>query len=660
MQSNRLEINTKENTEDKIDISKDLVAAYSLDSWAEGFSLMTAGYRNQLDPDDAASPNVPINLVTIAILGEAKARVFKRKAIEGQILHVHIGGETRPHTQEFIQMLARVYAAHGFVVHLRSEINTTPIWYSSFGVFYEEFQSGDNLTASHSQYFKGGWKPMDSLGKQLVEEEDAIIKEVQRIVENGTTIQLAPWSSENILHDFDIDEAYVRYQNTVVDPKSIQEIKKAGEKGFRCDICTVGGSMKLTTERLFKRFGISVGDNGIIKYFFGEEDSQFHKIGQIDGDNFGVDPTKSQIYTNIGAQEKLLNNEANIVFLWDPDGDRFNMVTTAPAANIENYRQLGLEVEQGEDKSCIVYFTPNQIYLLLVAFRIDALKEADLFNKYDWFIASSVTTSRALDELAGLEGIPTVHVKVGFKWWGTFAEWLENREDVNEPYMTALGETTKLGEDPRLIIMCEESGGAVFGGSELLFNKTGFQGLVGMREKDGFQLGFLALSLAAWLYNKDNSFADYYRELIENKNIQNKYFYRDDKTLYDESLSGTKLQQAKKDGEDRRDKVMVFFHGLAKKYPAQMSLDQIQDDLNNRLAAGDVALPPLKNIRWIEDENKKDAEQFNMLEGAFLQFDNFWFVIRASGTDAVLRYYINGLDEEEVKACQKSLMNLQI
>jgi len=660
MPSYRLEINTKANNWEKIELTDDLVSAYDLESWAGRFSLMTAGYRDQLDPEDAANPGVPLNQVTIAILGEAKARVFRRKERKVQNLHVHIGGETRPHTQDFIRILARVYAAHGFVVHLRSEIKTTPIWYSSFGVFYEELQSGDNLTASHSQFFKGGWKPMDFLGKQLVEEEDDIVAEVQHIVASRATIQLAPWLDDNIRHDFDIDEAYVRYQNSVVDPQSVKEIKDAGENGFRCAICTVGGSMKLTTERLFKRFDITVGDNGIIQYFFDEEDSQFHKIGQIDGDNFGVDPTKPQIYTNIGAQDKLLNGEASIVFIWDPDGDRFNMVTRAPAAKMEIYSKMGLEVEPGDDNSCIVYFTPNQIYLLLVAFRIKALRKAGDFHAYDWFIASSVTTSRALDELAELEGVSTVHVKVGFKWWGTFAKWLENRKDENEPYTSALGETVNLGKNPRLIIMCEESGGAVFGGSELLLNKTGSMGLVGMREKDGFQLGLLALSLGAWLHNENRFFADYYNEILATYKIKNKYFFRADKALYNESLSGAKLQAAKKKGEANRDGVMEFFHGLAKKCPTQMSLDQIQGELNNKLAKGDIALPQLKHIRWIEDDNRLEEETFNRLAGAFLQFDNFWFVIRASGTDAVLRYYISGLDREEIETCQQSLMNLQI
>jgi phosphomannomutase len=336
------------------------------------------------------------------------------------------------------------------------------------------------------------------------------------------------------------------------------------------------------------------------------------------------------------------------------------MVTTAPAVHLKSYQQLGLEALPGDDNKCIVYFTPNQIYLLLVAFRIKALKEADLFNKYDWFIASSVTSTRALDEIAKIEGLPSVHVKVGFKWWGTFAEWLENRGDAKEPYRTPLGESVNLGQNPRLIIMCEESGGAVFGGSKLLYNKTKSKGLVGMREKDGFQLGILTLSLAARLYNQNSSFADYYCELLENYHIKNKYFFRIDKTLYNESLTAAKLQAAKKAGEADRDRVMEFFHSLAKKYPERMSLDQIEDQLNDKLAVGDVALPPLRHIRWIEDDNKQEDDTFNRLAGAFLQFDNFWFVIRASGTDAVLRYYISGLDRKEIKACQKSLMNLKI
>jgi phosphomannomutase len=653
MKSKQITVHDLDGSEKAIKLTEEVVASYSLEKWAQNFTLMTAGYRDQLDPDDAGNPGVAINLVTVAILGEAKARVFKRKKAGIGGLHVHIGGETRPHTQEFIRLLARVYAAHGFKVHLRAKIPTTPIWYSSFGVFYEGFQSGDNLTASHSQYFKGGWKPMDSLGKQLVEEEKEIIQEVQHIISSRATIKLTSLSDENIFHDFDVDDAYVNYQKSVIDRQSILEIQKAHERGFCCAICTVGGSMKLTSERLFQRLDISVGKNNIVQYFFEEEDSEYHKIGQINGKNHGVDPTKREIYRNIGAQDKLLQNKASVVFIWDPDGDRFNMVTTAPAENSRKYEDLGLEVEKrkGEER-CIVYFTPNQIFFMLTAFQIAALKKTGAFDSYDWFIASSVTTSRALDELAELEKIPIVHVRVGFKHWGTFAEWLEDRKDENESYITALGEEIKLGKKPRLILMCEESGGAIFGGKEFLKNRSASRELIAMREKDAFQFGLLTLSLGAFLYNSDQSFADYYCNLIQKHNIRNKYFSRCDKTLYDESLLGVERQQAKKAGEARRDKIMQYFHELAEKYTAGMLLKEISDEIHSRLEDRSQPFPELKHICLIG--------KGTLLEGTFLQFESFWFVIRASGTDAVLRYYINGEDKEEIEACQEALINIKL
>src|SRR5215472_12088684 len=122
MQPSRLSIDASADKWDEIALTDDLVHSYSLEDWAANFSLMTAGYRDQLDPDDATNPEVAFNLVTIAILGEAKARVFERKLSKGETGCVHVGGETRPHTQEFISLLSRIYAAHDMVVHLRARV----------------------------------------------------------------------------------------------------------------------------------------------------------------------------------------------------------------------------------------------------------------------------------------------------------------------------------------------------------------------------------------------------------------------------------------------------------------------------------------------------------------------------------------------------------
>ncbi len=640
----------------RLKLTDDIIRQYSLERWAAKFNLMTAGYRDQLDPGDHASPDVAFNAVTVAILGEAKARVFKRLAKPGETLHVHVGGETRPHTQTFIKILARVYAAHQFVVHLRAKLKTTPIWYSSFGVFYKDYQSGDNLTASHSQFFKGGWKPIDSLGKQLVEEEDAIIREVQSIVNANASIQLASWDNNPlILSDFDVTRAYVEYQKSVVPQTVIDGIIEAGKNGFRCTACTVGGSMRLTTEQIFQQMNISTGEGGLIQYYYDEEDSEYHKIGQIKGENYGVDPTKKQIYRNVGAQEKLLNNSADIVFIWDPDGDRFNMVTTANSDKAEFYRDQGLEVETFPDSDrCIVYFTPNQIFLILSSSRIENLLQTGQINEYDWFMASSVTTSRSLDELAKAHNIPIVHVKVGFKYWGNFARWLENRSD-KENYVPAgkmaLNEKVSIGTNPRLILMCEESGGAVFGGTSLVCNSTGTKSLVGMREKDGFQFGFLSLSLAAELYLKKQSFADYYCQLIDKYSIKNRYFHRHDERLYDERLTGNAREDAIASAEVRKQAIMDFFKTLAKDYEKGAPAETIRKTLNRHIQGTDATLPVPKRLCLIGE---------SVLEGTYIEFELCWVVVRASGTDALLRYYFEGADRETIEHYQQLIVGMNI
>jgi len=654
MISEKLEIKPYEKEWQEIKLSEEIVAAYSLENWAENFSLMTAGYRDQLNPSVANDPDVAFNSLTIAILGEAKARVFKRKLAHGEQAHVHIGGETRPHTQDFIAILSRVYAANDIYVHLRAQTRTTPIWYSSFGTFYKQYQSGDNLTASHSPFFKGGWKPMDSAGKQLLAEEEEIISEVKNIVSSREKINLAPWGlKEKIIYDFDIDEAYVKYQQSVIIDKSKDDIKQATEKGFRCAICTVGGSMKATTERLFPMLGISTGQDGVIQYLFGEEDSQYHHLGEKDGKHFGPDPSKQEVYKSIGAQKILLNGKADIVFLWDPDGDRFNIVTITRAEQAEQAKAFGLDVEPypGSDKS-IVYFSPNQIFFMLTAYRINVLKEAGLLDAYDWFITPSISSSRSLGELAAQKSIPVAQVRVGFKYVGTFSEWLENRTDPNEPFINAIGDKIYIGKKPRALIMCEESGGAVFGGTEFLMNESGSKGLIALREKDGFQLGLMTLSLATHLYNSKRSFADYYCSLIQENNIQNRFFNRRDIRLYDESLTGAEREKAKSDGEEKRDRVMDFFRELAKRASAGKSLDEIHNEINSRLADGDKAIPIPKRVC--------NVGKGKLLEGTLMEFDDFWFLIRASGTDALLRYYIEGRDKAEIKAYQKALINLRI
>ncbi|MEJ2726540.1 MAG: hypothetical protein P8175_18265, partial [Deltaproteobacteria bacterium] len=82
-------------TEEKEEIvlSSQHMEEEGLTEWAAAFKLGTAGYRDQLDPDDIDNPTVAFNRTKVAVIAEAKARVYDRlcRDKEGKIER-HVGG----------------------------------------------------------------------------------------------------------------------------------------------------------------------------------------------------------------------------------------------------------------------------------------------------------------------------------------------------------------------------------------------------------------------------------------------------------------------------------------------------------------------------------------------------------------------------------------
>ncbi len=644
-------INFFTDQEQTLEITEDVVKEYSLEEWSKHFSLMTAGYRDRLDPENLLNPDASFNGITLSICLEAKARVFEKKSNKNDTCHVHIGGEVRPHTQSFIKIAAMIFAAHKFTVHLRNSPNTAPVWYSSFGIAYEECLTGDNFTASHSPFYKGGWKPTDSQGKQLIADEEEIIQEIQSIIKNHETINFSPWKSNKLIkHDFNIDKPYLNYQRYVFDEQLISDIIIAGEKGFKCSICPVGGSMKKTTERLFKELGLSTGEDGVIQYFYGEESSDYHGIGQIDNKNFGVDPGKKEIYTNIGVQDKLLNGDANFVVLWDPDGDRIKVASTIHLSEKSTAEHYGIEVDEKiRDEKCVIYFTPNQLFLMISAFRIDLLRKTGILSKYDWFIGASFPTTKSLEELANHENIPFVQTNVGFKYMGDLCQDIENRLGKQAiDYKTATGDNVKLGDNPRALILCEESGGAILGATELFKSKTGVNKMLALREKDGMQIGLMMIALAAHLFNRKISFITYYRDLVKQKNIEWLHYIRHDEPLYDESKIGEELKKLKEEGIEKRDTIMLFFKELIQKHQqGELSLKDIRNTINSKRSDTKYEIPEITKVSWL-------------IENALFETASMRFLVRPSGTDSVLRYYLDGKDRTEIEQVLEVLKSLTI
>ncbi len=628
-----------------------LCAEAGLEAWAAQFKLGTAGYRDLLDPADFFNLGVPFNALTAAVFLEARARLAAQRGLKS----LHVGGEVRPHTQELIDLAARIYAAHGITVHLRpAGTRTTPIWLSSFGVFFDELDGGENFTASHSQSYKGGWKPMDGDGGQLIEMAPLIEQGVRALVAGalagGAEIRLAAAGDALVRRDFDPVDAYVDVLRQVVPAALLEAIAPAAARGFRAGFCTEGGSMGPTARRVFGALGIDCGSAGTVFFTHEDEHSDYHGIGQLDGQNHGVDPGKWQVYKHVGAQELLRARTCDVFFIWDPDGDRFNMVTVAPAALAAAAAGAGLEVDPLDADRCLVFFKPNQIYFMLTALKLEGLAAAGALARHDWITATTFPTSRSIGEIAEVSGrrgganLPTYQVPVGFKYFAELVGSLEQQVAAGTANATATdvtGRVTAFGPRPRLLIMAEESGGAAMGFAEPVASRHGRRRSLAPKEKDAMQIGVLALCLGARLHVEGGSFAGYYLAALDRYDTTYRFYERRDLTLFDESLKGPARDAAKAAGNARKDATVAFFTSLEGLAPGEVAAR-----LQGGLPAG-VALPPVERA-------------FRAGDGTMIEFAGLWFELRASGTDAVLRYYMEGRDAATVGALNEAFTRLAL
>jgi phosphomannomutase len=525
---------------------------------------------------------------------------------------------------------------------------------SSFGVFFDELDGGENFTASHSQSYKGGWKPMDSGGGQLLEMAPLIADRVRvlasRAAREGLQIELAAADDPAIVRDFDPVAPYAAVLRQVVPADLIDEVASLGADGFRAAFCTEGGSMAPAARRVFAELGIGMDDSGPVFFTHEQESSDYHGIGVVDGVNHGVDPGKWQVYKNVGAQDLLRERRCDVFFIWDPDGDRFNMVTTAPADLADAAAAAGLEVDPLDDARCLVYFKPNQIYFMLTAAKLAALDGAGELDQAQWLVASTWPTSRSIGEVAesfnarGGAHLSTFRVPVGFKHFAALVGSLEDQIAEGADTCTAAdvtGDETDFGPRPRVLIMAEESGGAAMGTREPITSRGGARTSLAPKEKDAMQIGVMALCLAARLHRQERAWAEYYLGLLQEYQVRWRFYERRDVTLFDEALKGAARDEARAAGNRRKEATVAFFASLEGCDP-----DAVAAELAARLPAG-VELPPVVRC-------------FHAGDGTLLELRDQWFELRASGTDAVLRYYMEGEDAARVAALNEAFTRLRI
>ena len=631
-------------------------------NYAKEAEVSTAGIRgpqNILYPHDT---RFPINLIGIMLATEAKALVARELYKDAELIKL-AGCEVRYNSQEFLELIARVQAAHGIKTLVPVERKTIPIWMASFLAFKLDLLGGEYITSSHGISVKNATKDLNSQGSQYLPEESMLFVEKIRYIfseveKNGHyDIKIAandnPLISEDVMKELnDGVKLYKQYLlDGVAKDANLNLIKNIKEKIV---IENVGGSAYRTLSRILKELNIE--DKFV--WMNKEEDPFFHAIGKYDTDpkgnktfyDYSVDATviakdKDEnpyfpVIKSLHYEEKLKDCPiGTAVLITDPDHDRLTVCQIENAEKTEFLKTLGVDYVDLGNGRILTVFTANQSFLMIMDFWMQQLKAEGLFDKHPRFMIKTTASARSWDEWAKKNGIKVVNVPVGFKEIANIMKKVEKQITENpqkEVVVTdVLGNDINLGVNPKLIFGGEESGGMIIGSEELIKSLSG-RAAIAMREKSATEAIVVASALSAYLEREGKTMSQYLEDVFKNNEIISKFDIREDIAYYNESEPDIeKLKQAKIAGEAQRTKNDVFYLTMAvAKKMGKMNLEQIREILKDTFK--ELNFDNLIDVKFVGD-------------GTYLEFTDKFIEIRPSGTDAKTKAYGAGASKDEIK-----------
>ena len=638
----------------------------NLKDWFKGYAkeaaVSTAGIRgpqNILYPYDT---RFPINLVGIMLATEAKALVAKETYPDSELIKL-AGCEVRYNSQEFLELIARIQAAHGIKTLVPQGRKTIPIWMASFLAFKLDLLGGEYITSSHGISVKNATKDLNSQGSQYLPEESMLfvnkIKAIFEEVENKGFYDIKIAANDDALISEDLmeklDDGVKLYKQYLLDgvakDANLNLIKQLKEKIV---IENVGGSAYRTLSRILSALNI---DKNFV-WMNKEEDPFFHGIGKYDTDpkgnktfyDYSVDATVLSkdkngnpyfpVISSLHYEEKLKDYPlGTVVLITDPDHDRLTVCQIETNAKADYLKSLGVDYVDLENGRILTVFTANQSFLMIMDFWANQLKKENLYDKHPRFIIKTTASARSWDEWAKHNGIKVVNVPVGFKEIANIMKKVEKQIIENpqkEVVITdVLGNDVNLGVNPKLIFGGEESGGMIIGSEELIKSQAGRQA-VAMREKSATEAIIVASALSAYLENEQKTLSEYLDDVFRNNNIISKYDIREDISYYNESEPDIeKLKQAKVEGEAQRTKNDVFYLTMAvAKKQNKLNLENIKEILSDTFK--ELNFSNLTDVKFVGD-------------GTYLEFDDKFIEIRPSGTDAKTKAYGAGANKAEIK-----------
>jgi len=653
--------NLSEEGESTLILNRQLVEKWGLEEWLANFkkeaTVSTAGIRgiqNVLYPWDV---RFPINQVGVALATIAKVLALKEKD-GNKTLHKIAAGEVRYNTRQFVDLITRIQAGLGVRTHLALGRKTMPIWLVSFLIFMNDYDGGEYVTASHAVSSKTATKDLDSEGSQFLPEYSvASVSKIEGIIkeakENGYAIKLSSINDPLITEDFDGIADYTEYlKNGVATPKSLSLIKEQTDNGLKILFDFGGGSMFNAMSPILENLGIL----SVFDFYRAKEDPFFYGIGktlklnpqnnQEEFFDLSCDISLLEVVKTAGFEENLKEKPLGyVVIMVDPDGDRIVLGQVEPKGRADFLDKLGIGYIAVNEEKIFTVCQPTFGFLMLMDFYMKQLKEAGVFNDYPRLMIKTTCSSLAWDEWAKFNGIAVVNTPVGFKEIAAIMKKTEKQIKDNPQkevsIKDAFGKEINLGVQPRLIFGGEENGGMIVGPEQYIKSQNG-RLAIAMREKSAGEAAVLATAMVARFYKQKKFLSDYLNEIYVSNNISFKFYFRVDDTYYNESEPNPEiLKKAKQEGEMKRDEIYSFYLSLSLAFRGKViTLEQARDILKDLF--GEMNFDGLKDIIFVTD-------------GVYFDFEDMFVEVRKSGTDAKMRFFFCGQDQQKCQLFSKEL-----
>lgn len=633
-----------------------------LESYAKEAEVSTAGIRgpqNILYPHDT---RFPINMIGIMLATEAKALAAQEIYPDSKLMKL-AGSEVRYNSDKFLELIARIQAAHGIKTLVPENRATIPIWMASFLAFKLDLLGGEYITSSHGISVKNATKDLNSQGSQYLPEESMqFVNKIRWIfdeVRKNGKYEIKIAANDNPLIDESVmkklNDGVTLYEQYLKDGVAKDaNLKLINELKEKIVIENVGGSAYRTLSRILKVLGI----DRHFDWLNIEEDPFFHSIGKYDHDpkgnrtfyDYSVDATVISkdkdgnpyfpVIKSMNYAEKLKNYPlSTVVLITDPDHDRLTVTQIESSDRIVALDKLGVDYVKLDENRVLTVFTANQSFLMIMDFWANQLKKEGLFDKHPRFIIKTTASARSWDEWAKKNGIKVVNVPVGFKEIANIMKKVEKQITDNpqkEVIITDIfNNDINLGVNPKLVFGGEESGGMIIGSESIIESLSGRKAIA-MREKSATEAIIVASALTSYLEKAGISMSEHLEKVFENNEIISKYDIREDISYYNESEPDIeKLKADKKAGEAKRTKNDLFYLALAvAKAENKLSVEQIKEILASTFPELDFS--NLIDVKFVGD-------------GTYLEFEDKFIEIRPSGTDAKTKAYGAGADKGNIK-----------